>query len=201
MEKDIVNLKPLGGASKLTEYNLFIDKKPCKVKLPDLGKELTFEVEVDGKSIIVELSEDICYGKPFFINVGGKPYRVELNSDGVGTSITVKVDGVSYSAQMKNKSQVISQAFRLNLPAVEKKVVKTQTLDKSVVSACMPGKVVLLKVKTRDRVHVGDVLLVLESMKMENEIVSQVSGIVKEVKVSEGAAVTLGEILVTISES
>ena len=201
MEKDIVNLNPSGGASKLTEYNLFIDKKPCKVKLPDLGKETIFEVEVDGKSIWVELSEDICYGKPFSINVGGKPYRVELNSDGYGTSITIKVDGVSYSAQMKNKSQVISQAFRLNLPAVEKKVVETQTVDKRVISACMPGKVVLLRVKTGDRVYVGDVLLVLESMTMEHEIVSQVSGIVKEVKVSEGAAVTLGEILVTISES
>jgi len=50
-------------------------------------------------------------------------------------------------------------------------------------------------------VRVGDVLLVLESMKMENEIASPISGIVKEVRVSEGAAVNIGEIIIVVGET
>ncbi len=74
-------------------------------------------------------------------------------------------------------------------------------MDKGVIAASMPGKVVLLRVQAGQAVRVGDVLLVLESMKMENEIASPVSGTVKEVKVSEGSAVNIGEIMVVVSEA
>lgn len=65
----------------------------------------------------------------------------------------------------------------------------------------MPGKVALLRVKTGDSVNMGDVLLVLESMKMETEVVSPMAGTVKEVRISEGSAVNLGEVMVLIDET
>jgi len=185
----------------LGEYSLLINKKPHKVKLPDLEKKTTFGVEVNGKSIEVETAEDISYDKPFFIKIGGKPYRVELDRGEIGGSITVKVDGVPYSAQLENKNRAILQALRPTLPTIERKLVKTPVLDRGVIAASMPGKVVLLRVKAGDSVRVGDVLLVLESMKMENEIASPVSGTVKEVKVSEGTAVNIGETMLIISET
>jgi len=185
----------------LSEYNLLINKKPRKVKLPDFIEKKAFKAEVNGKSIEVELSEDTSYHKPFFIKVGDKPYKVELDRRETGGSITVKVDGVPYSAQLENTNRVISQALKPTLPPIEKKLVKTQLLDKGIIAASMPGKVVLLRVKAGDSVREGDVLLVLESMKMENEIASPISGIVKEVKVSEGSAVNIGEIMVEVSET
>jgi len=186
---------------KLGEYNLLINKKPHKVKLPYLGKKTAFGVEVNGKAITVELSEGIHYGKPFCINIDGKPYKVEIGRRDVDGSIAVKVDGVPYSAQLENKNRFVSQSLRLTLPTIEKKIVKTQVLDKGAIVASMPGKVVLLRVKVGDHVRVGDVLVVLEAMKMENEIASPVSGIVKEVRVSEGAAVNIGETMVVVSET
>jgi len=186
---------------EMGEYNLLVNKKLRRVKLPDLRVKKVFEVEVNGKAAELELTEDVRYDKPFFIKVGGKPYRVELERRNVGASVSVQVDGVSYVAQLENRNKVASRLYTPALSTIEKKPVKTKALEKGVIAATMPGKVVLLRVKAGDRVHVGDVLLVLESMKMENEIISPISGIVKEVSVSEGAAVNIGEKMVIFSET
>lgn len=201
MKKSVSNLKPLSGALELSEYNLLINKKPRKVKLPDLRKKTAFRIEVNGKAVEVELSENIDYDKPFFIKVDGKPYKVEIGRGEIGGLITVKVDGVPYPAQFENKNRIVPQALKPTLPIIEKKLVKTQVSDKGVIAASMPGKVVLLRVKAEDHVRAGDVLLVLEAMKMENEIATPISGFVKEVKVSEGSAVNIGDIMVVVSET
>lgn len=66
------------------------------------------------------------------------------------------------------------------------------------ITAPMPGKVVAVNVKAGDPVRQGQILLVLEAMKMENEIVAPAAGTVKEVLVNEGANVNVGEPLVSI---
>lgn len=55
-----------------------------------------------------------------------------------------------------------------------------------------------VKVKAGQSVNAGDVVLILEAMKMENEIYASVSGTIKEIKVNEGAAVNPGDLLVVI---
>jgi len=187
----------------LSQFNLFVNKKPHKVKLPESRNTTTsFRVEVNGKPTEVELLEGIRFDKSFFIKVGGKPYRVELNNRETEGSINVKVDGVLFSARRENKNKaIVSQALKPALPSMEKKIVKTQALDKGAIVASMPGKVAILRVKPGDHVQAGNVLLILESMKMENEITSPTNGVVREVKVSEGAAVNIGEIMLIISET
>jgi pyruvate carboxylase subunit B len=58
--------------------------------------------------------------------------------------------------------------------------------------------VLSIKCKQGDAVQVGQTVLVLESMKMENAIMAPKSGTVKEVSVSEGATVALGDLLLVI---
>jgi pyruvate carboxylase subunit B len=62
----------------------------------------------------------------------------------------------------------------------------------------MPGKVVSLKVSEGDKVKKGDVLLIVEAMKMENEIHSPIDGMVAEVYVKEGDQVNPEECLLKI---
>ncbi len=62
----------------------------------------------------------------------------------------------------------------------------------------MPGHVLSVAVAEGDAVDVGDTLLVMEAMKMENEIKAHVAGKVLEVKVSQGQDVGVGEVLVVI---
>ncbi len=62
----------------------------------------------------------------------------------------------------------------------------------------MTGRIVRIDVKSGDEVSEGDVLLVIEAMKMENEITAPVGGTVKEVVVSAGARVSEGDTLLVI---
>ena len=62
----------------------------------------------------------------------------------------------------------------------------------------MPGKIIRLLVKPGDQVEAGEGLLVVEAMKMQNEVRSPKSGRVERLLVAEGTAVNAGEILAVI---
>ncbi|WP_332843060.1 biotin/lipoyl-containing protein [Paraclostridium sp. AKS73] len=66
------------------------------------------------------------------------------------------------------------------------------------ISAPMPGTINDVRVKVGDSVKKGQVLLILEAMKMENEIMASSDGTVKSVDVSKGASVSAGDALITI---
>ena len=66
------------------------------------------------------------------------------------------------------------------------------------VTTSMPGTVVAVKVKVGDKVKAGDGVLVIEAMKMENEIQAATTGVVVAVNVSKGDAVTPDEALLEI---
>lgn len=67
------------------------------------------------------------------------------------------------------------------------------------VEAPMPGKVLELRVKVGDEVERGEVLLVLEAMKMEHQITSPLSGVVTSLQAEEGSSVELGDLLAEIT--
>lgn len=66
------------------------------------------------------------------------------------------------------------------------------------VVAPMPGLVIDVQVKTDDMVSGGQALIIIEAMKMENELKAHAAGQVKEVRVAAGQAVNRGETLVVI---
>ena len=64
--------------------------------------------------------------------------------------------------------------------------------------AMMPGKIVSIKVKKGDEVKTGQGVIVVEAMKMENEMSSPKDGVVTDIKVTEGQSVEAGSLLVVI---
>lgn len=66
------------------------------------------------------------------------------------------------------------------------------------IAAPMPGKILKVAVSVGTVVNNGDVILILEAMKMENEIMASTSGTVKEVRTKEGDSVNTGDVLVVI---
>ena len=64
--------------------------------------------------------------------------------------------------------------------------------------APLPGTVLDIKVSVGKQVNVGDVVLILEAMKMENEVTADTAGQVKEILVDKGAAVGAGDPLIAI---
>ena len=68
----------------------------------------------------------------------------------------------------------------------------------TVIAAPMPGKILRVSVSVGTAVNAGDVLLILEAMKMENEISAPSAGTVKEVRAREGDSVNSGDALVVL---
>lgn len=109
--------------------------------------------------------------KKFLINVNGNPYEVEiLGEEEVSTS------GVSIETDTKTP-QPSGKSIEINAP--------------------MPGNILRLEANEGDIVEAGDTLLILEAMKMENEILAPESGKVS-FKVEKGATVDTGDLLVIL---
>ena len=71
-------------------------------------------------------------------------------------------------------------------------------MAQEVIEAPITGTVISVEVKVGDKVEEGDVILYIESMKMENPIMAPVVGTVTEVKASEGQVVETGDTLAVI---
>ncbi len=69
----------------------------------------------------------------------------------------------------------------------------------NILTSPMPGTIIKIAVSSGDVVSKGQTLLVLEAMKMENEIKSSRDGTVAEIKVSQGTSVNAGDILIVMS--
>jgi biotin carboxyl carrier protein len=68
------------------------------------------------------------------------------------------------------------------------------------ISSPMPGKIIDIKVKPGDLVKKGDPVIIIEAMKMQNELGAPIDGTVKEISVKQGAAVESGQKLVLIDK-
>jgi glutaconyl-CoA/methylmalonyl-CoA decarboxylase subunit gamma len=75
---------------------------------------------------------------------------------------------------------------------------KTAGASAGAILAPMPGKVISVKVKVGDAVKNNQVVVILEAMKMENEILSEAAGKVKEIKVKPGEAVESNQVLIVV---
>ena len=83
-------------------------------------------------------------------------------------------------------------------PAPAAPAAPAASAEGAAVTAPMPGTILKVNVKNGDTVKKGDVLMVLEAMKMENEIMAAADGVVAGVSVSEGATVEAGAVLCTL---
>ena len=101
---------------------------------------------------------------------------------------TILVDGLSLSFKLNNKSfSVVAKGNKQD--QILKELVKKQDITK-IITTKMPGKVVKIITKPGELVSKGDVLMVLEAMKMENNILAVFSGKVKRIFVSENDILT-----------
>jgi len=182
----------------LEEYSFLVSNRRHRIRFLKHEKRLPSLIEVNGKVSQLELEEEFRYGSPFSLKIAGKSHRVELNKINRNAQFSIKINGKTYTVQPEAARTVLPPTFKLPLPTLEKKTIRKAVSERGVITAPMPGKVVLLRVKVGDSVQAGEALCVLEAMKMENEITAPKTGTVKEIQVSEGANVNNGDTLIVI---
>jgi len=186
---------------KMPVYEILIDGKPRKVELTRKS-EKSFNVKVDGKPFDVELpAEETSFKGQFLMKLGERTYKVELPKVDRDKSFQIKIEEAAFKAEVKTPSLTMKKAFLMDaaISAPMKRVfAEKQPTVEGAVTAPMTGKIISVKVKEGDQVKAGQILCVIEAMKMENEITAPKAGRVREVNVSEGSSVSEGEILFII---
>lgn len=123
-----------------------------------------------------------------FIEFNNKKYLAEI-TDKSQNKYTVLLNGVSYSFTIESP---ISYRRRKYLEKYK------QHNKIEIVTAPMPGKIIELLVEESSHVKEGEAILILEAMKMQNEIIAQVTGKIRKISVKAGDSVTKDDVLMEI---
>ena len=112
---------------------------------------------------------------------------------------TVKVNGKNYAVKLEgDKATVNGKAYDINVKAGIEQKASSGSAEGEEVKAALPGNVLRLEVEEGDEVAEGDVLLVVEAMKMETEVKSPKAGTVQAIEVAQGDKIITGQTLVVI---
>lgn len=165
---------------------------------------MKLEIELEGKTHSVELARK---GERWRCAIDGKP----LNAEGVeiwpgvysilneGESLEARVDSTGSALRIAVGARQFTAAIRDPRQWRRHRGAALEAEGRQQVIAPMPGKIVRLLVKAGDAVEARQGLLVVEAMKMQNEIRSPKSGTVERLLVNEGQAVNAGETLAVIA--
>ena len=180
----------------------------------------TVDVEVDGPSngvLTISLGEstfpvrvtpsDTDSGT-YTVNVGDKKHTLHLISNPNTDDFTIKIKKNQYSAHLRTEMDTLPRTIQPTtaLPTPSTKALTTPTprtitqepTEPGTVTAPLPGRVLEVRVKESTIIKQGDVLLVLEAMKMANEFRAPLDGTVATVHVEAGTAVEKGQPMITL---
>ena len=162
---------------------------------------MKYEVHIGGKTRVVELARD---ANGWSISLDGAALDVDAVEVGVNT-FSILLNGESYEvrvAPLPDGSLTLHTGLAEYVAEVEdprawrgRRHSALEAEGRQQIVAPMPGKVVRVLVQEGDAVEAGQGLLVVEAMKMQNEIRSPKSGRVEKLFVKEGQAVNAGEVL------
>lgn len=133
--------------------------------------------------------------KKFLIKVNGSQYEVEVEEIIEGTSQQSEIAAPSAPVSAPAMQALSSAAAQPEKPAKPASNGKAGSVK---VTAPMPGTILKIVANIGDSLKRGDVILVLEAMKMENEIVAPSDGVLVSVNVDRGASVNAGDLLASL---
>ena len=152
--------------------------------------------KVQGVEYEVEIAEVV--GKIAKVNVNGIPFEIEMQKP---------INAAKHPALASTKRTVAAAPVEAPAAAapVAAPVAKPQAAQPAApagagnpVKAPLPGTINAINVKVGDKVNVGDVVIVLEAMKMQNNIEAEYAGTVTSILVNQGDSVMEGAVMLTI---
>ena len=146
--------------------------------------------------------------KKFKFIIDGASYSVNVKSV-EGNQAEIEVNGKNYSVGLEQevntlKTPILVRKEVVTKPGENKITAKAAPMPPSDkpsangIKAPLPGSIIRLVAKVGDTVKEGDLLLVMESMKMENNILSEKNGVIKRINVEAGQGVMQDDILMEL---
>ena len=149
--------------------------------------------------------------KKYSLKINGNQYEVKIDDINESSTLAhVTVNGTKYDVEIQGgkaapvkKPQIVSAPEATGLSVTPKTPIATKpaavpAATGAKVTCPLPGTVIAINVKEGDTVAAGQTLLVLEAMKMENNIDAARGGVVKQILVAAGATVMEGDVLIVI---
>ena len=146
--------------------------------------------------------------KKFKFTIEGTSYSVNVKSV-EGNQAEIEVNGKTYAVGLEQevntlKTPILVRKEVVTKPGENKIATKAAPMPPSNkpssngIKAPLPGSIIRVVAKVGDTVKEGDLLLIMESMKMENNILSEKNGVVKSISVEAGQAVMQDDILLEL---
>jgi biotin carboxyl carrier protein len=182
-------------------YEAVVNGRPRKIELTRTSPD-SFVVRVDGRPRQIKLQKGgIIPEKASVIEIDGKTYKVELAKAELGKKLPVRVEEAGFEVEVRtaNRGQTVTSFEPTPQVAAKKTGMNRKIAVEGAVTAPMTGKIVKVKVKKGDQIKTGQVLCVIEAMKMENEISAPRAGTIQEVNVADGTPVNEGDTLFVIT--
>lgn len=165
----------------MSDFIVTLNKKKRIIKIINQDT-----VAIDNKIVNVGLSKVNDY--LYLVKVGNKVYEIT----------TTKLSNEKYSFLLDGHNFETTVRTNLKEKAVEYLRNKEKLIHHDEVIAPMPGLIVSFKKNKGDEVKIGESLLTLEAMKMENDIRSPASGIIKQTNYKAGDSVEKGAVILVI---
>jgi biotin carboxyl carrier protein len=159
-----------------------------KMRVVELARESDsggWRILLDGQLVDADVAE--IAPNIFSVLIGGESHEVKVTPSSSNGALTLQTAHHEFSAEVRDP-----RAWRGRRGTIEAE-------GRQQVVAPMPGKVVRVLVQAGDQVEAGQGLLVVEAMKMQNEVRSPKSGTVERLLAKEGQPVNAGEVLCVVS--
>jgi len=168
------------------KYIAWVGKKQYELEVElQNGRHI---VRLDGKKYEVDLRR--IPGSPVYsMLIAGRSYEADVRRD--GEWLNVSVQGETYRISVKEELWATASAT----------ATKSSQAGVHQLKAPMPGLVVEIRTRVGEKVQEGQALMVIEAMKMQNELCAQVDGTIKEIRVKEQDAVDPTQVLLVIESS
>jgi glutaconyl-CoA decarboxylase len=168
--------------------------------------EETLTITIGKTSFPVQVADGDSSSGKFTVTVGDLKHRIHLTPNPDSTDFILKVGKDSYSANLTAETPsrgfqptTISSTPSTITPTTPTPIpAKREQAEPGTVTAPLPGRVLEVRVKEGTVIKRGDVLLVLEAMKMANEIRAPQDGTIAKVHVDAGTAVEKGQPMITL---
>ena len=168
---------------------------------------MRFYTQLKGQKDPVPVDVEPLDGSRYVVTMNGERHELDALMLGHG-AVSMLVDGDSFSVEFEEHKDEVAVLVRNQVTRVDVADERRRRLraaataftveGRQTVCAPMPGKVVKVLVKVGDEVKEGQGLVVVEAMKMENELKSPKAGKVVELPAKEGSAVENGAKLVVV---